>query len=94
MTETELKNLVKRAQDAEELFNHPLLQEFIIAVRGKLLAEFESTELTDDEKRKDAWRKSQLLNSFLDEFKKTIKEGKSAKLTLAERAKQAARRIF
>lgn len=94
MTETELKNLVQKAQRAEELLNHELIQEFIVAVRGKLLHEFESTKLEDEEKRKNAWQKSQVLNSFLDEFKRTIKEGKNAKLTLAERAKLAVRRII
>ena len=94
MTETELKNTVQKAQRADELLNDPLIQEFIVAVRGKLLNEFESTSLDDEEKRKNAWQKSQVLNSFLDEFKKTIKEGKKAKLTLAERAKQAVRRII
>lgn len=94
MTETELKNLVQKANRADELLNDPLIQEFIVAVRGKLLNEFESTDLKDEEARKNAWQKSQVLNSFLDEFKKTIKEGKNAKLTLAERAKQAVRRII
>lgn len=94
MTETELKNLVQKAQRAEELYNHELIQEFIVAVRGKLLHEFESTKLEDEEKRKNAWQKSQVLNSFLDEFKRTIKEGKNAKLTLKDRAKLAVRRII
>lgn len=94
MTETELKNTVQKAQRAEELYNDPLIQEFIIAVRGKLLNEFESTSLNDEKARTNAWQKSQVLNSFLDEFKRTIKEGKNAKLTLAERAKLAVRRII
>jgi hypothetical protein len=94
MTETELKNTVQKAQRADELLNDPLIQEFIIAVRGKLLNEFESTELSNEKERQNAWQKSQVLNSFLDEFKKTIKEGKNAKITLAERAKQAVRRII
>lgn len=94
MTETELKNLVQKAERADELLNDPLIQEFIVAVRGKLLNEFESTALNDEKARQNAWQKSQVLNSFLDEFKKTIKEGKNAKLTLAERAKQAVRRII
>lgn len=94
MTENELKTVVKRAERADELLNDPMIQEFIVAVRGKLLNEFESTDLVDDEKRKNAWQKSQVLNSFLDEFTKTIKEGKRARLTLAERAKNAVRRII
>ena len=94
MTETELKNTVQKAQRAEELLNDPIIQEFIVAVRGKLLNEFESTTLDNEEARKNAWQKSQVLNSFLDEFKRTIKEGKNAKLTLAERAKSVVRRII
>ena len=94
MTETELKNTVQKAQRAEELLNDPIIQEFIVAVRGKLLNEFESTALHDEEARKNAWQKSQVLNSFLDEFKRTIRDGKNAKITLAEQAKAAIKRII
>ena len=94
MNETELKNLVQKAQRADELLNDDLMQEWITAVRGKLLIEFESTDLNDDKSRTNTWQKSQLLNSFLDEIKKTIKDGKNAKISLAERAKQAVKRII
>lgn len=94
MTETELKDLVQKAQRADELLSDPLIQEFIVVMRGKLLNEFESTQLTDDKAREDVWRKSQVLNNFLEEFKRAIKDGKNAKISLAERAKQAVRRII
>ena len=43
MTETQLKNIIQKAQRADELLNDPLIQEFIVAVRGDLLREFESS---------------------------------------------------
>ena len=81
-SETELKNDVQRATRADQLLNDPLIQEFIIAMRGKLLNEFESTGLDDDKERANAWQKSQILNSFLDEFTKAIKKGKEAQSLL------------
>ncbi len=94
MTETELKNLVQKANRADELLNDPLIQEFIIQMRGDLLAKFESTKLEDEQARKDAWQQSQVLNRFLDKFTRTIKDGKNAKITLMEKAKSAIKRII
>mgnify|MGYP000477642299 CR=1 FL=1 len=94
MNETQLKNQVQKAQRAEELFNDPLIQEFIVAVRGDLLNKFESTELADEESRKAAWHQSQVLKQFIGKFEKTIKEGKRAKLTLMEKAKKHMRNVI
>ena len=81
-SETELKNDVQRATRADQLLNDPMIQEFIIAMRGKLLNEFESSALNSDKERLDAWQRSQVLNSFLEEFTKAIKKGKEAKTLL------------
>ncbi len=94
MTETELKNTIQRANRADELLNDPLIQEFIIQMRGDLLKKFEGTKLNDEKERLDTWQQSQVLNKFLDKFTRAIKDGKNAKTTLAERAKQAVRRII
>jgi len=94
MTESELKNIVQKAQRADELLNDPLIQEFIIKVRGDLLNKFESTNLLDEKERLNAWQQSQVLNMFLDKFTKTIRDGKNAKLTLMERAKNHLRNVI
>ena len=86
--ETELKNQIQKAQRADELLNDPLIQEFIIAVKGKLMIEFEGADLDSEKKRLNAWQKMQVLNSFLEEFTKTIKKGQRANTTLIERAKE------
>tara|TARA_R110002020_G_C15705520_1_gene721392 strand:- start:208 stop:495 length:288 start_codon:yes stop_codon:yes gene_type:complete len=85
-TEAELKNTIQKAQRADELLNDPLIQEFIISVRGDLLNKFESTSLSSEAERMSAWNQSQVFNAFVEKFTKTIKEGKNAKLTLMERA--------
>ena len=85
-TEAELKNTIQKAQRAEQLLNDPMIQEFIIGVRGDLLNKFESTALNDDKERLSAWNQSQVLTKFLDKFTTSIKEGKAARLTLIERA--------
>ena len=85
-SETELKNKIQKAQRADQLLNDPLIQEFIISLRGDLLNRFESTGLDNEKERTAAWHQSQVLNGFLDKFTKTIREGKNAKLTLIERA--------
>lgn len=85
-SETELKNQIQKAQRADQLLNDPLIQEFIISLRGDLLNRFESTDLDNEKERTAAWNQSQVLNGFLDKFTKTIREGKNAKLTLIERA--------
>lgn len=92
--ETELKNLIQKANRADELLNDPLIQEFIVSLRGDLLNKFESTELKDEAERLSAWNQSQVLNRFLDKFTKTIKQGKSARLTMLERANSKIKRII
>ena len=87
MKEIELKSAVQKAIRADELLNDPLIQEFIVAIRGDLLNKFESTDLSNDAERMDAWRKSQVLNMFLDKFRKTIRDGKNARIKLLDRAK-------
>tara|TARA_R110002020_G_scaffold121837_1_gene276892 strand:- start:5639 stop:5923 length:285 start_codon:yes stop_codon:yes gene_type:complete len=87
MDESDLKNIIQKAHRADELLNDPLIQEFIISLRGDLLSKFESTALEDTKARQDAWQQSQVLNKFLDKFTKQIKDGKNAKLTLMDRAK-------
>ena len=94
MTETELKNTVQKAQRADQLLNDPLIQEFIISLRGDLLNKFESTKLDNEKERLDAWQQSQVLNKFLDKFTKSIKDGKNAQLSLMERAKNHLRNVI
>ena len=94
MNETELKNIIQKAHSGDALFNDPLLQEWLTNVKHKLFIEFQKSELKDDEARKDVWRKTQLLNSFLDEVSRTIKDGKNAKLKLMDRAKNHLRNVI
>lgn len=93
-SEIDLKNTMQKAQRAEQLLNDPMIQEFIITLRGDLLSKFESTDLTDEKERLDAWQQSQVLNKFLDKFTKTIRDGKTAKLSLLERAKKQLRNVI
>ncbi|MCJ8293562.1 MAG: hypothetical protein MJK15_04070 [Colwellia sp.] len=94
MNESELKNTIQKAQRADALLNDPLIQEFIISLRGDLLNKFESTGLEDEAERLAAWNQSQVLNMFLDKFTKTIREGKNAQLSLVERAKIKLRNVI
>jgi hypothetical protein len=81
-SETALKNDVQRAQRADQLLNDPMIQEFIISLRGDLLNKFESTSLDNDDERMAAWHQAQVLNNFLDKFTKAIKKGKEAQSLL------------
>ena len=92
-SEIELKNQIQKAQRAEQLLNDPLIQEFIISVRGDLLNKFESTKLESASERKDAWNQGQVLKLFLAKFTKAIKEGKDAR-SLLEQAKHTVRHII
>ncbi len=92
-SETELKNLIQKAQRADQLLNDPMIQEFIVAVKGKLMIEFEGAGLSGEKERFNAWQKSQVLNSFLEEFTKTIKQGKDAR-TMLEQSKHTLRNII
>jgi hypothetical protein len=85
MSEIDLKNTVQKAQRAEQLLNDPLIQEFIVSVRGDLLNKFESTGLSSEQERLAAWHQGQVLKLFLDKFTKQIKAGKTAKLTLMDK---------
>lgn len=94
MTETELKNTVQKAQRAEQLLNDPLIQEFIISVRGDLLNKFESTDLNSEKERLTAWNQGQVLKMFLDKFTKQIKAGKNAQLSLMDKVNNNIRNII
>ena len=92
-TEIELKNTIQRAQRAEQLLNDPMIQEFIISVRGDLLNKFESTGLDSDKERLAAWNQAQVLKDFLSKFTKEIKSGKDAR-SLIEQSKHTVRNII
>ena len=94
MTEIELKNIVQRAQRADELLNDPMIQEFIISVRGDLLNKFESTNLNNKNERLAAWHQGQVLKLFIDKFTKQIKAGKTAQLTLMDKINNNIRNII
>lgn len=94
MTETELKNTVQKAHRAEQLLNDPLIQEFIISVRGDLLNKFESAKLDDEAERLAAWNQGQVLKLFMDKFDKQIKAGKNAQLTLMDKVNNNIRKII
>ena len=94
MTEIELKNLVQKAQRADQLLNDPMIQEFIISVRGDLLNKFESAGLDSEKERLDAWQQGQVLKMFLDKFTKQIKAGKNAQLTLMDKVNNKIRKII
>lgn len=94
MNESDLKNTIQKAQRADALLNDPLIQEFIISLRGDLLNKFESANLEDEKERLAAWHQSQVLNKFLDKFTKAIREGKNAQLSLVERAKIKLRNVI
>jgi len=93
MNEIELKNKVQRAQRANELLNDPLMQEFIISVRGDLLHAFETCEDSDD-KRKTIWSESQAFNRLMSRFQKELREGKNARTTLEENSKAKIKNII
>lgn len=92
-SETDLNNQIQRAQRADQLLNDPMIQEFIISLRGDLLNRFESTALNSEEERKAAWNQSQVLKGFLDKFTKAIKDGKNAR-TILEQTKHTVRNII
>jgi hypothetical protein len=94
MTEIELKNLVQKAQRADQLLNDPMIQEFIISVRGDLLNKFESAGLDSEKERLAAWHQGQVLKMFLDKFTKQIKAGKNAQLTLMDKVDNKIRKII
>ena len=94
MTEIELKNLVQKAQRADQLLNDPMIQEFIISVRGDLLNKFERTGLGSEKERLAAWHQGQVLKMFLDKFTKQIKAGKNAQLSLMDKVNNNIRKII
>lgn len=93
-TDTALRQVQSEGEQADQLLNHPLIQRFLLEMKGDLLNEFQLSTLADDQTRLNAWQKSQLLQEFENKFKMSVKLGKHAKLTLMERAKQTIRNII
>ena len=92
-SETDLKNTIQDAQRAEQLLNDPMIQRFVIAVRGDLLNKFESTALNSEAERLAVWNQAQVLKLFMSKFTKAIKEGKDAR-TILEQTKHTVQNII
>lgn len=94
LTDSQLQQIEKRGKRAKEILNDPIFQEALMKMKANLLVEFQDCDLSDDDKRLNAWQQGQLLKKFEKEFTSLIKGGENAKVTLMERAKGALRRII
>lgn len=84
----------ERGRQAQELLNHPLIQEAFIKLKGELLHQFNSTNLDDEKERLNAWQQSQILDKFERNFESIVKTGNHAKISLLENAKNKLRNII
>jgi hypothetical protein len=89
-----LQAQVERGRQAEELLQHPLIQEAFIKLKGDLLNEFRNTELRNEKERLNVWQQSQILDKFERNFESIVRSGNHAKLSLFENAKGKLRNII
>jgi hypothetical protein len=89
-----LQAQVERGRQAEELLQHPLMQEALIKLKGDLLNDFHKTNLHSEKKRLNLWQQSQILDKFQRNFESIVKYGVDAKLSLFENAKSKLRNII
>ena len=83
----QLRAQQERARVAQELLDNPIFQEAFIKIKGDLFIEFNSAKLSDDEKRIDVWRQSQILDKFERNFISIVKTGKTATIALEQSEK-------
>lgn len=93
-TDNELHQIEQRGKRASEILNDPIFQQALMQMKGRLLIEFQDSDLSNDAERLNAWQKGQLLNQFEKEFTTLIKGGENARVTLIERAKATIRNII
>lgn len=84
----------ERGRQAQELLNHPLIQEAFIKLKGELLHQFNSTNLDNEKERLNVWQQSQILDKFERNFESIVKTGNHAKISLLENAKNKLRNII
>jgi hypothetical protein len=76
------------------LLNDPLIQEAFIKLKGDLLHSFNSSDLSDEKARLNAWQQGQLLDKLEKNFISIVKTGENAKLTLIEQSKNLIRNVI
>ena len=84
----------ERGRQAQELLNHPLIQEAFIKLKGDIIHQFNKTELEDEKKRDNLWRQGQLLDKLEANFIAIVKTGEHAKISLLENAKHRLRNVI
>lgn len=84
----------ERGRQAQELLNHPLIQEAFIKLKGDLLMSFTGSGLNDEKERLNAWQQGQLLDKLERNFHSIVKTGEHAKISLQEKVKHALRNII
>lgn len=87
---------VSRGQEAKDILEKPLIQEFLTTIRDNLRNEFENSKALDKEGREEVWRMLKVVNEFERHFISIITTGEMAKqqLNLLERTKEKIRSIF
>lgn len=73
---------ISRAERAKALLDDPLYLEAITAMNAAMYMEFESTELSDIDKRHELWQRMQLMKQFKGKFEHIVKRGNKAQKTL------------
>lgn len=94
MNEQQLKQKAARGERAKVLLADPLIQEAFIRLKGDLLNQFNSTDLSNEKARLNTWQQSQLLDKLEKNFISIVKTGENAKLSLFEQSKNLIRNVI
>lgn len=92
--ELRLEHAVNRGLQADAVINNPVYQEAMLHIRGELMLAFESTKFKDSADRDEIWRKLQVAKWFEAYVERVMKNGVTAKKTLAQRLKEQTHSLF
>ncbi len=91
--ELKLQEDAARGHQAKVVLNNHVYQEAFIAIRAQLFNAFENTKFRDHDERDEAWRKLQAINYIEGYLRRVMESGIKAESTLADRVKQAVRKV-
>jgi len=82
-----------RGNQAAEVLNNPIYQEAFVAIRARLMSEFQNTKFRQSKQRDEIWRQMQTVEQVQKHLEKVMQSGRISEATIVQRGKKLVRGI-
>ena len=83
MTDDEEKKILEReitdGEHAQKLLEDPMIQGFLVSMRGHLINQFGRTTASQQEERDEIWRMTQVVDQFEEHLSNYVENGRFAR---------------